>query len=129
MESQINGSDTKRMYQAITDYKGETSHVADTNVLHPDKLNTFFVRLEDNTVPPTWSATKDCGLSFSMFDVSKIFKHVNPRKAAGPDGITSHVLRACADQLAGVFMDKFNLSLSQLASRCPPLFLYPGKQR
>lgn len=44
------------MYQAITDYKGETCHVADINVLHPDKLNTFFVCLEDNTVPPTWSA-------------------------------------------------------------------------
>ena len=34
-------------------------------------------------------------------------------KAAGPDGIPSHILRACADQLAGVFMDIFNCSLSQ----------------
>jgi hypothetical protein len=46
-------------------------------------------------------------------DVSKTFKCVNPRTDAGPDGIPSHVLRACADQLAGVFMDIFNLSLSQ----------------
>jgi hypothetical protein len=38
---------------------------------------------------------------------------LNPRRAIGPDGIPSRVLRACADQLAGVFMDIFNLSLSQ----------------
>ena len=39
----------------------------------------------------------------------------NPYKAAGPDSITSRVLRAPADQLAGVFTDIFNLSLSQSA--------------
>ena len=50
-----------------------------------------------------------------MADVSETFKRVNPRKAVGPDGIPSRVLRACADQLAGVFMDIFNLSLSQSA--------------
>ena len=85
----------------------------DTNVFLPDKLNTFFARFEDITVAPTRPATKDCGLSFSLADVSKTFKRVNPRKAAGQDGIISPVLRACTDQLAGVFMDIFNLSLSQ----------------
>ncbi|XP_071183845.1 membrane protein MLC1-like [Salvelinus alpinus] len=49
-----------------------------------------------NTAPPT---TKDYGLSFSMADVCKTFKRVNPRKAADPDGIPSRGLRACADQL------------------------------
>ena len=77
--------------------------------LLPDKLNTFFARFENNTVP----ATKDCGLSSSVADVSKTFKRVNPRKAAGPDGIPSRVLRVWADELAGVFTDIFNLSLSQ----------------
>ena len=71
--------------------------------------------LEDKTVPPTRPATKDCGLSFSVGDVSKSFKRVNPRKAAGPDGIPSRALRACADQLSGVFTDIFNQSLSQSA--------------
>ena len=52
-------------------------------------------------------------LTFSVADASKTFKHVNPRKASGPDSIPSRVLRACADQLAGVFTDIFNLSLSQ----------------
>ena len=50
-----------------------------------------------------------------MADVSKTFKRVNPRKAAGPDGIRSRVLRAGADQLPGVFIDIFNQSQSQSA--------------
>ena len=67
-------------------------------------------------MPPTQPATKDCGLSFSVANVSKTFKHVNPRKAAGPDGIPNRMLiRACADQLADVFTGIFNLSLSQSA--------------
>ena len=47
--------------------------------------------------------------------MSKIFKRVNPCKAAGPDDSLSRVLRACADQLAGVFTDIFNRLLSQSA--------------
>jgi hypothetical protein len=57
-----------------TDYKGKTGHVADTDILLPDKLNIIFARFEDNTVRPTGPATKDCGLSFSMPDVSNTFK-------------------------------------------------------
>ena len=67
--------------RAITDCKKKTSHVTDTDVL------------------------------FSVADVSKTFKLVNLRKAAGPDSIPSQVLRA--DQLAGVITDIFNRSLSQ----------------
>jgi hypothetical protein len=101
--------------QIITEYKRKTSHVTDTDVLLPEKLNIFFAHFEDNTVPPSRPATKDCGLSFSVANVSKTFKRVNPRKATGPDGIPSRILRTCADQLAGVFTDIFNPSLSQFA--------------
>ena len=44
--------------------------------------------------------------------MSKTFKQVNIHKAAGPDGLTGLVLRACTDQLAGIFTDIFYLSLS-----------------
>ena len=47
--------------------------------------------------------------------MNKTFKRINPRKAAGPDCIPSCVIRACADQLAGVFMDIFSQLLSQSA--------------
>ena len=54
-------------------------------------------------------------LYYSMADKIKTIKRVNPRKAADPDGIPSRVLIACADQLAGVFTDMLNCSLSQSA--------------
>lgn len=38
---------------------------------------------------------------------------VDLRKAVALDGMHECVLRVCADQLAGVFMDIFNLSLAQ----------------
>ena len=55
--------------------------------------------------------TASLHLFFSVADVSKTFKHVN--KAAGLDGIPRRILRACADQLAGVFTDTFNCFLTQ----------------
>ncbi len=58
------------------------------------------------------------------------FKRVNIRKAVGPDGIPGRVLKACAFQLAGVFTDIFNLSLSLWfphASKNPPLCPYQRK--
>jgi hypothetical protein len=63
-------------------------------------------------MPTTWPAIKTCRLSIAA-NVSKAFERVNPRKAAGPDSIPSRVLRAYTDQLAGVFTDIFNQSLSQ----------------
>ena len=61
-----------RVYVAGT-CKGRTSHGADTDVLLPDKPKTFFSHIEDNTMPPTQPAPKDCGLSFSVANVSKTF--------------------------------------------------------
>ncbi|KAK1788520.1 hypothetical protein P4O66_016944 [Electrophorus voltai] len=46
-------------------------------------------------------------------DMRREFKRVNGRKVAGPDGICGRVLKACADQLAPVFTDIFNLSLTR----------------
>jgi hypothetical protein len=111
VESQFNSSDKRSMWQGlqtVMDYKRKTSHV-----LLPDRVNTILTRFEDNTQLLTQPAIKDCGLSFSVANLSKTFQCVNPTKAAGPNGIASRVLRACADQLAGVFADIFNLSLSQ----------------
>ena len=48
-------------------------------------------------------------ITLSTADVNKTFKQVNTHKAKLP----GHVLRACADQLASVFTDIFNISLSE----------------
>ena len=55
----------------------------------------------------------DCVITLLVADVSKTFKQVNIHKAAGPDGSPGHVLKACIDQLASVFTDIFNLSLTE----------------
>ncbi len=51
-------------------------------------------------------------LSVSVAGVTRSLQHVNIRKATGPDGILGRVLKTWAHQLAGVFTDMFNLSLS-----------------
>ncbi|KAK3561725.1 hypothetical protein QTP86_012698 [Hemibagrus guttatus] len=51
-------------------------------------------------------------------EVRCMLRAVNPRKAAGPDGIPGRVLKDCTDQLDGVFTRIFSQSLSQ--STVPP---------
>ena len=46
-------------------------------------------------------------IKLSKADISKIFKQVNIPKATGPEGLPGHV------QLASVFTDIFNLSLTE----------------
>ena len=59
-------------------------------------------------------------MTLSTADESKTFKQVNIHKAAGPDGFPGCVIQACADQLASVFTDIFNLSLTE--SVIPTMF-------
>ncbi|KAK1796931.1 hypothetical protein P4O66_000895 [Electrophorus voltai] len=59
----------------------------------------------------TCAEPKQRPLIITESDMKRMFKRVNTRKAVGPDGICGRVLKACADQLAPVFIDIFNLSL------------------
>ena len=59
-------------------------------------------------------------LSFSSAHVRRELRRVRVRKAAGPDGISSRLLRDCADQLCEVVRHIFNLSLS--LERVPSLW-------
>ncbi|KAK1803894.1 hypothetical protein P4O66_003838 [Electrophorus voltai] len=92
-----------------------------------NELDTFFARFEatsssanaNNTNGAIGAANGACAeptkeqrpLIITESDVRRVFKRVNNRKAAGPDGICGRVLKACADQLAPVFTDIFKLSL------------------
>eukprot|EP00061_Rhincodon_typus_P006747 g27725.t1 len=44
---------------------------------------------------------------------SLIFLRLNPRKEMGPDSVPGRAIRSCADQLAEVFTNIFNISLLQ----------------
>ncbi|KAI2667009.1 hypothetical protein H4Q32_029347 [Labeo rohita] len=50
-------------------------------------------------------------LPMTRYCVRKGLHRVNPRKVAGPDNITAKVFSGCADQLADVLTDIFNISI------------------
>ena len=80
-----------------------------------DEVNYFYARFEANNTETCTRAPavpEDCVITLSAADVSKTFKQVDIHKAAGPDGLPGRLLLACAEQLASVFTDIFNLSLS-----------------
>ena len=102
--------------QSIMDYKRRPSRDLPNDASLPDELNAFYARFDNNnTILCVKASTdpEDWVVSLSEANVSKVFTQVNTHKAAGPDGIPGCVLRACTDQLTGIFTVIFNLSLSQ----------------
>ncbi|KAL0173686.1 hypothetical protein M9458_029654, partial [Cirrhinus mrigala] len=120
VENQFNTNNARGMWQSInniTDFKGNKPATVNIAASLPDELNHFYAGFEAQTTAHTESAPAAAAeevraLSVSVADVTRSFRRVNIRKAAGPDGIPGRVLRACAFQLAGVFTDIFNLSFS-----------------
>ncbi|KAK1795581.1 hypothetical protein P4O66_001077 [Electrophorus voltai] len=99
--------------QAVTNYR-KTSPSCDSDASLPDALNDFYAQFEaqnnvaaEKSIPPQ----NDQVLCSTVAEVRRILYGLNPRKAAGPDNIPGHVLRECADQLADVLTDIFNISL------------------
>ncbi|KAK3559135.1 hypothetical protein QTP86_005034 [Hemibagrus guttatus] len=100
--------------QSITNYR-PAPPACDSDASFPDALNSFYTRFEaqnDLTVRKTIPPPEDQVLCLTKADVRKTLCRVNPWKAAGPDNIPGRVLRECAEQLADVFTDIFNISLS-----------------
>ncbi|KAK3539529.1 hypothetical protein QTP70_009510 [Hemibagrus guttatus] len=50
-------------------------------------------------------------LTIKEEEVNRLFKHLNTRKATGPDSVSPSLLKHCANQLSPVFTDIFNTSL------------------
>ncbi len=101
----------------ITDFKGNKPATVNIAASLLYELNHFYAHVEAHNSAHTESAPaavaeEASAISISVVDVTRSFRRVNIHKAVGPDGIPGRVLRACAFQLAGVFTDIFNLSLS-----------------
>ena len=94
------------------DYKGKPSCELPSDASLPDELNAFYAHFEASNTEACMRAPAVPGdgvITLLVADVSKTFKQVNIHKAAGPDGLPGCVL----DQLASVFTDIFNLSLTE----------------
>ncbi len=123
VEEQFNTNNARSMWQGInniTDFKGNKPATVNIVAFLPDELNHFYARFEAHNTAHTESAPaavaeEVSAISISVAAVTRSFKRVNIHMLwifRGPDGIPGRVLRACAFQLAGVFTDIFNLSLS-----------------
>ena len=100
---------------AHTGYKSKNHTVADGDTSLAEELNIFFARFKAEQPHAATSHPSTCDniLMLEDHEVWCTLKGVNPRKAAGPDGIPGIVLKNCADQLAVVFTRIINQSLSQ----------------
>ena len=100
--------------QTITDYKGKHSRELPSDMSLPYDLNHFCARFEVSNTEACMresAVPDDCVITLSVANVSRTFKQVNIYKAAGPDGLPGCELQACADQLAGVFIDILNIGV------------------
>ncbi|KAI4889071.1 hypothetical protein NFI96_016104, partial [Prochilodus magdalenae] len=114
-------ADSRRMWQGlrhITDYQQGSREVTPSHTTLPDQLNEFYARFE--ALNPdrrrgvmAEGSTQNSSLAVTSVEVCKALKRINPRKAAGPDNIPGRALKVCSSELAGVFVDIFNLSLTQ----------------
>uniref|UniRef100_A0A3B1KH12 Reverse transcriptase domain-containing protein n=1 Tax=Astyanax mexicanus TaxID=7994 RepID=A0A3B1KH12_ASTMX len=110
--------DTQNLWQGIQSITGYKPHPqtcnSDTSLLND--LNGFFARFEPLNNTPAQKFILPPGdqvLTLSPDSVRRAFSRINARKAPGPDNIPGRVLRDCAWELAEVYTDIYNTSLSQ----------------
>ena len=119
IEDHFSSNNSRQLWQGvqhITNYKSSNLTVTNGDASLSEELNCFFARFDAETLevaPSHPPAPSNDIFPVQAHEVRRTLRAVNPRKAAGPDGVTGRVLRDCADQLADVFTDIFNQSLSQ----------------
>ncbi len=123
IESHFQLNDSRRMWQGLSTicaFGNKSSAEVRADLLLAEELNTFYGHFESNGGSATLSisasgrsrqSSDNHVINMLVNEFRRELKRVNVRKAAGPDGITGHVLRSIADQLAGLFTSIFNESL------------------
>eukprot|EP00061_Rhincodon_typus_P008508 g31186.t1 len=92
------------------------SRIADKGTSLPDVLNAFYAQFEQNAsgmVSLALTTLVTPVPTVTAADVRSVFLRDSLWKTMGLDGVPGRALRSCADQLAEVFIDIFNLSLRQ----------------
>ena len=119
VEGHLTNNNPRQVWQGlkhITNYNSSPSVTISADASLAEELNHLFARFEatrPNTDMLTPLSTSQHTLTIQEHQVSRVFRSVHTRKATGPDGVPGEVIKACADQLAGVFTKIFNLSLTR----------------
>lgn len=119
IEEHFWNSDPQCMWQGIqdiSDYKPTITTPQTDDISLLDELNNFYARFDRETQEAATKVVLPADhqpITLSPTDVCAALSRTNARTAAGPDGISEHVLRVCAGQLAGVLTDIFSVSLAQ----------------
>ena len=119
IEDHLDSNNSRQVWQGVqhlTNFRSTIGAVEGDPSL-AEELNIFFARFEAAQPEATTTSHPTVHNSFTLIveehEVRRTLRAINPRKAAGPDGVTGRVLKDCADELAGVFTRIFNQSLAQ----------------
>ena len=119
-ESQFLSNDTRSVWQGIqciTGYKQKHS-ITGFESATADNFKNLCVHFDRQNLTPTSASLPDPAVplpppfTVQGHEVRKLLKQQSSRKAAGPDNVSTLTLKYCANELATVFTDLFNASLS-----------------
>lgn len=97
----LDSSNSRRVCQRIQNFRTNL-RAADGDIVLAEELNIF---AHFKVTPPEIAPLRHT--AHSSINLTAEGRAVTPRKA-GPDGVLGHVLKDCADQLAGVFTKIFS---------------------
>ena len=116
IEDLFSSGQSKQMWanmNTITQYKGTPKTTECDDPTLPDRLNVFYARFDkDNKTSPVPLPSNDSPpFVVDEHDVRRSFSKLKVNKAAGPDKLTTKLLKVCSAELAPVFTVIFNWSL------------------
>lgn len=124
LEDNLKKCDSRQYWKniaTITGYKQKSGALqADDEHTLAEELNTFYTRFDmhdfhleqQQALARVKERTGDL-INVNVTDVQKIFKGLNARSAAGPDGVTGKTLKLCSEALAPVFTHLFQRSFQE----------------
>ena len=116
LEDSISSTNSKEMWKSfnkMTGYKPKSVGVTSNDPLLPDQLNEFYASFDRLLDRATMPCSDDLLPPFqvSLDDTRRVLSKLNERKAPGPDGISSRLLRSCKNELCDILCIIFNWSL------------------
>ena len=121
IEGLLTENNMKRVWDGIRLMSGysnnsKSCHLPTTSTDYANDLNKFFNRFDEHDFSKelhglqTLLSDVNCNIVVFESEVRRHFINLNPSKRAGPDNVSSKVLKHCAIELSRVFTHIYNLS-------------------